>query len=112
VSAAKQRGTAWESAVVAFLRERGWPNAERRALNGRADRGDIAGVIGVVVEAKNARTVDLAGWLREAQAEALNDRARHGVVWFKRRGKASAGDGYVLMDGETFVALLVEAGYQ
>jgi hypothetical protein len=112
VSRARAKGTAWESCVVDFLRSRGWPNAERRALNGRADRGDIAGVAGVVIEAKNARAVDLAGWLREAHVEALNDRARHGVVWFKRRGKASAGDGYVVMDGHTFVALLDEAGYQ
>jgi hypothetical protein len=32
-------------------------------------------------------------------------------VWFKRRGKASAGDAYVLMDGATFARLLREAGY-
>ena len=59
----------------------------------------------------NLARVDLAGWLAEAQQEAINDRARLGVVWFKRRGKSSPGDGYVLMDGETFVGLIKEAGY-
>ena len=112
MSASKRKGTAWESTVVAFLRSRGWPHAERRALAGGRDRGDIAGVVGVVIEAKSAARVEIATWLDEALAERDNDRARLGVAWFKRRGRVSAGDGFVLMDGETFVQLLQEAGYQ
>lgn len=112
VNRSKAKGTAWERAVVDFLQQRGWPNAERRATNGRLDRGDIAGIVGVVIEAKNARAMDLAGWWAETQAEVANDRARHGVMWLKRRGKTSAGDGWVVMDGETLVALLAEAGYR
>ena len=107
----RAKGTAWESAIVAYLRERGWPNAERRALSGSADRGDIAGVVGVVIEAKSAARVELAAWLDEANREAVNDRADLGVVWFKRRGKASPGAGFVLMDGVTLLHLLAEAGY-
>ena len=68
-----------------------WPHAERRALNGNQDRGDIAGVPGCVIEAKNAKTINLAGWLDEANLERDNDRADLGVVWFKRRGKVSPG---------------------
>lgn len=112
VNRSKAKGTAWEQSVVDFLRARGWPNAERRATNGRLDRGDIAGIVGVVIEAKNARAMDLAGWWAETQSEVANDRARHGVMWLKRRGKTSAGDGWVVMDGETLVALLHEAGYR
>ena len=48
MSASKSKGTAWETAIVRFLKDRGWPNAERRALGGANDRGDIAGVVGVV----------------------------------------------------------------
>lgn len=112
MSANKRRGTAWESAIVAYLVSRGWLHAERRALAGAKDRGDIAGVVGVVIEAKSATRVELAAWLDEANAEAVNDRARLGAVWFKRRGKASPRDGFVLMDGETFTSLLRDAGYQ
>lgn len=112
MSASRRKGTAWESAIVDFLRLRGWPNAERRAMGGANDRGDIAGVLGVVIEAKNARTTDLAGWWAEAEQERRNDGARHAVLWLKRRGKSGAGDGWVVMDGETFAALLDEAGYR
>lgn len=111
MSASRAKGTAWETAIVTYLRTRGWPHAERRTLAGRLDRGDINGVIGLVVETKNAKAVTLAAWLDEAKREAavLEDK---GVVWFKRRGKTSPGDGFVLMDGATFTELLIEAGYQ
>lgn len=108
----RDKGTAWASEIVRFLQARGWPNAERRAQTGAHDRGDIAGVVGIVIEAKAEARIDLPGYLREAAVEAANARARHGVAWVKRRGKTSAGDGYVVMDGETFAALLAEAGYQ
>ncbi len=112
MTASKQKGTAWESRVVQYLRERGWPHAERRALNGAKDKGDLLGIPGLVVEAKSAARVCLAEWLDQATAERDNAGARHGVVWFKRRGHTSAGRGFVLMDGETFANLLTEAGYQ
>jgi hypothetical protein len=107
----KAAGTKWESQIVAHLTVNGFPHVERRALSGANDRGDIAGIPGVVIEAKSARALDLSGWLDEAHTERANDRARIGVVWFKRRGRASAGDGYVLMDGHTFTELLKESGW-
>ncbi len=111
MSASRRKGTSWESAIVAYLRESGAVHAERRALNGAKDRGDVAGVPGVVIEAKSAARLDLAGWVGEANTERDNDGAELGVVWAKRRGKASAADGYVLMDGRTLVGLLRAAGY-
>lgn len=107
----KQRGTSWESKIVELLRDRGWPHAERRALGGAHDRGDIAGVPAVVIEAKNCAKVELAAFLDEAETERANDKADLGVAWIKRRGKASAAEGYVVMSGDTFVWLLRSAGY-
>jgi hypothetical protein len=111
VSASQAKGTAWASALVTYLQSAGWPHAERRALLGANDRGDIAGIVGLVIEAKNAKAVTLAAWLDEARREATHAGDK-GVVWFHRRGRSSPGDGFVLMDGETFVNLLIEAGYQ
>lgn len=111
MTASKRRGTSWESAVVAFLREQGWPHVERRAHNGAKDRGDVAGIPGVVVEAKSAARIELAAWIAEAETERANDGAEYGVVWAKRKGKTSAADGYVVMTGAQFAALLRDAGY-
>lgn len=102
----KQRGTSWETAVVDFLRANGYPNAERRALSGNNDKGDVAGIPGVVIEAKNCRQINLAAFIDEARVEAINADAAFGVAWVKRRGRTSAGEGYVVMDGPTFLTLL------
>jgi hypothetical protein len=111
VNRSKARGTAWESAIVTYLKAMGWPHVERRALSGGLDRGDIAGIPGVVIEAKACKALDLAGWLTEATTESVNDGADFGAVWIKRRGKANPADAYVLLDGEAFAMLLVCAGY-
>lgn len=107
----KKAGTAWESAIVSYLQDHGWPYAERRTLAGSKDRGDVAGVPGVVIEAKATKTVALGTYVDEANTEVLNDGAELGVVWLKRRGFVSPANGYVVMDGGTFVNLLHAAGY-
>lgn len=111
MSAARRKGTAWESAVVDLLRASGWPHAERRAMNGALDKGDVNLGPGVVIECKAHAAINLAAFLEEAKREAANANAQVGVAWVKRRGKASAADGYVVMDGATFMHLLKEAGY-
>lgn len=108
MSAAKRKGTAAESAVVQYLQAMGFTQAERRTLNGAKDRGDIAGLPGVVIEVKNCARQELAGWVAEAEVERNNDNASLGVVWHKRRGKGQAADWFVTMSGEQFVFLLRE----
>jgi hypothetical protein len=95
----KAKGSAWERAIVEHLRTVGWPYAERR----------IAGVVGVVIEAKNTAYRNLAGWIEETELERVNDNAWLGVVWHKRTGKSSAADGYVTMTGAQFTELLAKA---
>jgi hypothetical protein len=107
----KKRGTAWETQVAQYLQQSGWPHVERRALHGAQDKGDLLGLPGLVVECKSANRIQLAEWLKEAQAETANAGAELGVVWAKRSGKGSAADGYVIMDGATLVHLLKLAGW-
>lgn len=108
MSSSKRKGTAAESAVVQYLQAMGFAHAERRSLNGAKDRGDIAGLPGVVIEVKNCARQELAGWVAEAEVERDNDNASLGVVWHKRRGKGQAADWFVTMSGEQFVFLLRE----
>lgn len=106
MSASRAKGTRHETNVVRYLNANGFPHVERRALNGSRDRGDVAGLPGVVIEAKSEKRFDLAGWLDEAVKEGRNASAAIAVVWAHRPGKSSAGDGYVIMTGAQFVALL------
>lgn len=112
MSKERAKGTRWNTEIVRFLREHGFTYAERRALAGSKDLGDVTGIPGgPVIEAKNQNRHSFAEWLDEANVEAVNAHAPFGVVWAHRRGKTSAGSGYVLMDGNSFVMLLKEAGY-
>lgn len=111
MSASKSKGSAWERKIVECLQEAGVIHAERRLAGSSRDRGDIAGMPGVVIEAKNGARCDLAAWVDEAEVERVNDGAGLAVVWHHRRGKASAADGFVTMTGATFVRLMRWAGY-
>ena len=111
VNRPKIRGTAAETAVVHYLKARGWYHAERRALTGNKDRGDVAGIAGCVIEVKDCKTLTFGPWLNEAETEKANDNAAVGVVWAKRRGTTDPGKWFVLMTGEQFTSLLKDAGY-
>jgi hypothetical protein len=111
MSRSKAKGTAWESAICRFLVAEGFPHVERRALNGTQDRGDIAGIPGWVLEAKNCQATSLAAWVDEAALEQANDGAEFSAVWHHRRGRALPADGYVTMTGATFVRLMRQAGH-
>ena len=101
MSAARQKGTAAETAVVRFLRANGYQHAERRALAGSQDRGDVAGVGGVVIEVKNCKRMELAAWIDEAEDEANGTEIA--AVWHKRVGRGDPGDWYVTMSGYDFL---------
>ena len=107
MSAARQKGTSWETSIVNFLAE-SFPTARR---TGSADfgGGDIVGISDdLVIEAKNVQKMALAEWVAQAEAAGERRGAWLPVVWAKRVGKGSPGDGYVIMSGHTFHRLLVE----
>ncbi len=113
MSANKARGTRAETAVVDYLRTRGATNAERRALRGKHDRGDVTGLPSVCIEVKDCARITLSEFVDEAEREGSNAPVPDMVAaaWIKRRGKGSPADWYVAMTGAQFVTLLVEAGY-
>jgi predicted lipoprotein len=101
----KRKGTTWESAVVDYLRSHGQPFAERRALTGSADKGDVSGIPGVMVECKNEKTVTLGAYADEVKVETANAHASIGVAVVERRNRGP-GDAYVVMSLEQFAAMI------
>lgn len=111
VNKPKQKGTAAESAVVSFLRTAGFPYAERLALQGGKDRGDITGVPGIVFEVKAVQEYAFSAWLTEARVERDNAGADFGMVIAKPRlvGTGKTGQWYALMYSFDYLALVSEA---
>ena len=101
----KAKGSQWERDIANYLVEAGFIYAERRYGAGNTqDKGDINGMPGLVIEAKNHKTMNLPGWLAEAEVERANAKAEYGVVVIKRRGKPAA-QGYVVMTLADFAKL-------
>ena len=107
----KIKGTSAETAVVKWLIGKGRKHVERRSLNGSNDRGDIAGLPGVVIEVKNHARMTLSEWLEELEVEMHNDKADTGVVLHKKKGTTDVGKWYATMPADVWFKLVEEAGY-
>lgn len=100
-ASARAAGARFERSIADWLAEHLDDRIDRRVKTGAKDRGDIGGVRHrgerVVLELKDTARTDLAGWIREAHLEAMNDDARIGVVVHKRRGTTNPADQWVHM---------------
>lgn len=104
-NASKAKGTAFESALVAYLREHHNPGARRNAQMGRLDIGDIDGYYLHALEAKAEKTITLPSYIAQANREAVHAGQPYGCAVVKRRMKGTA-DGYVVRDVATDVRLM------
>nr|WP_245695519.1 hypothetical protein [Streptomyces antibioticus] len=101
----KTKGTAWESAIVAYLREHHDPGAHRNVQMGARDIGDVDGYYLHALEAKAEKSITLADYIAQANREAIHAGQPFGCAVVKRRMRGVA-DGYVVRDLRTDVRLL------
>jgi hypothetical protein len=114
VNRPKNIGTATETAVVRYLRAHGFIGAERRALAGSADLGDVVGIPGVVVEVKGGKAAEVASdaqitaWMAETELERRHAKAEVGLLVRKRKavGAANAGQWHAHLSSHTIAALV------
>lgn len=109
MSKSKARGTRFESDVVGYLREHGFPYAERRAQSGNRDRGDITGIPGWCMELKATNRIDLGEFMAEAEIEARNANCEDFALIVKRRMK-SVGESYAVVPLRLLVELMAYDG--
>ena len=101
----RQKGTAYESDIVRFLRASGF-DVWRLAQTGTEDQGDIAGLRDFAIEARNRRRLELAKNIDDANDRARCKGSRFGITIMKRVGRPVE-DSYVAMDLSTFSDLLL-----
>ena len=102
----KNIGTSAETHVVRYLQANGFPHADRRALKGSLDVGDILVCKGLIVEVKagaaaeNASDGQLRLWCAETSREKRNAKADTAFLVVKRKGHgiAKIGGWYVVQD--------------
>ena len=110
-ASATAAGSSFERLIADWLRDHVSEFIDRRVKTGALDKGDISNVRlpsgeRVVLELKNTTRATLAGWVQEAQQEAVNDGAALGIVVHKRHGKGKAEDQYVTMTMRELAVIL------
>lgn len=112
MTAAKARGTRWETALVralsAFFRGRFGLAPRRVAQEGFADTGDIHGISPFIAQAKDWRSWETA--MREGLDGAERQRRRAGEpygVAFVKRARRAVGGGYAVMTIATWARLVL-----
>ena len=111
MSTNRSKGTSFETMIVRYMRDNGFPMAERRALHGSLDKGDINPGVPLVFECKAAKRHELSNWIQQTEQERVNAEADFGVLVVKRQGHATGGEQYALMRFEDMLKLLKKAGY-
>lgn len=87
----KDKGTWAETQVALYLRDHGWPYAERRALAGVTDKGDVTGCPGLAWEVKYANAgIRMGAWITETYIERANAGADHAVLVIKPKGRGGS----------------------
>lgn len=112
MSRGKDKGTWAETKGVGYLQVSGFPFAERIALAGAADKGDIKVCPGVIAESKNCKSLALPAWFAELAAEIKNSKAKHGFLLIKPKGigETRIGEWWAGLTMEAFFDLHAEAG--
>lgn len=109
-----KKGSSFERLIADYFKEV-WPDAasefiDRQIKVGSRDVGDLSNVrLGrhkIAVEAKSVKSMNLAGWVSEAQEEAENLGALAGIVVHKRIKHGKPGNQYLTMTVDDLVNII------
>ena len=95
-SSQKRKGSRAELDVVKYLRTRGI-KADRIQAGTHADKGDVTGWPGVVIEVKDRQQHNWAEYFRQLAAQIVNANAYTGVIICKRPGLTDVGEWMAVM---------------
>jgi hypothetical protein len=101
---ASRKGYAGERPIEEYLQWR-YGRGYRPRAGQPHDVGDIGGVP-LVVSAKNHARLSLSTWVDEMSEMVVSANLETGVVWHKRKGKASPSAWYVTTTGALFEPML------
>jgi len=110
----KQRGSETQSAVALWFKAHGWPYAESTGAGRNGT--DVTGMLGLLVEVKARRDLNLTTWLKQHALNGIPNGTRPPRIPFVCHrpdgyGPARIAEWPVTMRLDDFTALLHEAGY-
>lgn len=99
-----RKGSRWRRAVEEWFRGKGFKVTVRGIGFSGDDVVADLGQLHFSLECKSVASIDLAGFVDQAERQAPADLIP--VVMLHRRGRASVDDGYVVMSGAAFARLI------
>ena len=104
--ASKAKGYTGEVEFIQVGDEEGYPGLRRNGNQfGQADQGDIAGVIGWVIQVKNVATARIPEWIRACKEQAKNAGVDRWAIALKLRGHHMR-DGVVMVPTRLFFEMV------
>lgn len=115
MSATSAAGRDAENRVCECLIRLGYRYMERRLAGAAKDRGDLAGMPGVVIQVKGGKggasnRIRMAEWMDELEHQISNDRADTGVLVVKRVGKGQADEWFAIQPLHRWAAMAKDGG--
>ena len=101
----KRKGHAAELAVVKWLRAHGIM-ADRIQAGTHADKGDVTGWPGVVIEVKDRKAHSWHGYFEQLRTQIGNANAYTGVIIAKRAGLTDVGEWMAVMPVKEWFELM------
>ena len=101
----KRKGHAAELAVVKWLRAHGIM-ADRIQAGTHADKGDVTGWPGVVIEVKDRKAHSWHGYFEQLRTQIVNANAYTGVIIAKRPGLTDVGEWMAVMPVKEWFELM------
>lgn len=101
----KRKGHAAELAVVKWLRSHGI-TADRVQAGTHADKGDVTGLPGVVIEVKDRKAHSWHGYFEQLRTQIVNADAYTGVIIAKRPGITDVSEWMAVMPAIEWLALI------
>lgn len=80
------KGTKAERATATALKKLIFPDADRRTLSGRFDKGDLLNTPGVCFEVKDAKMWKIPEWMTQTARERFHAEADYGILVVKMPG--------------------------
>ena len=105
----KQRGYDSQRIVADYLKSNGWPYAE--PVGAGRPGSDVTGIVGIDIEVKARRDLDLTGTMRQIQARQGDNGIGLAVIRPDGYGPARIDEWPAVMPLRVMVRLLKEAGY-
>lgn len=111
----KAKGDRFEAALRDYLAAEGF-SVDRTRAGYERDHGDLHihdgyGNHRAIVQAKNVKAWNIAGWLRQLREQLAAGRGEHGVLVVKRPGVADPAQQYAIVEFGEYARLLRQAGY-